>query len=149
MRPDATALVLGHRLQLEQVFINLFINACQAMESCRIKELTISIGMSDTEVHVRVADNGSGIPSEDLTRIFEPFFTTKPAGKGTGLGLSISAGIIADHGGTLRAENGDPGAIFSITLPRLRAEQSTTVPASSRTSRAEANGDVNARTVDR
>lgn len=65
-----------------------------------------------------MADDGAGIPAENLKRIFDPFFTTKPVGQGTGLGLAISYGIAERHGGNLQAANGeDGGAVFTLTLP--------------------------------
>jgi signal transduction histidine kinase len=102
--------------QLNQVFLNLLMNACDAIEA----KGTIRIRTSPTDGGVRLefSDDGSGIPPDTLTRIFDPFFTTKPVGKGTGLGLSISHGIVERHGGTLSVVS-EPGhgTIFTLDLP--------------------------------
>jgi len=107
--------------QLQQVFLNVIINAEQAIRTtCHKGTLTLK-----TEVKpdggwavVSIADDGPGIPPEDLSRIFDPFFTTKEVGKGTGLGLSISYGIMKEHGGIIRAES-EPGrgTTFIAELP--------------------------------
>jgi signal transduction histidine kinase len=103
--------------QLDQVFLNLLVNASQAVEANG--NLVISTRRAgDLAVEVAIADDGVGMPAEVAARAFEPFFTTKPVGQGTGLGLSISAGIVAKHGGTIRVES-EPGrgTTFTVTLP--------------------------------
>ena len=102
--------------QLSQVFMNLLVNAGQAIhEQGRI---TLRTGHDARNVWVEVEDTGSGIRPEHLSRIFDPFFTTKPVGQGTGLGLSISYGIVRKHGGQIeaRSEVGS-GTCFRVTLP--------------------------------
>ncbi len=110
--------VLGSSNQLQQVLMNLMINAQQAMEGA---PGIVTVRTRKTEsggVEIRVQDTGPGIPKEIADRIFEPFFTTKPSGKGTGLGLSVSFGIVKDHGGEIAVESiPGRGATFVITLP--------------------------------
>ncbi len=102
--------------QLNQVFLNLFTNAAQAMET--MGRLHICSWYDEQAVHVSVSDNGKGIPQENLVRIFDPFFTTKPIGEGTGLGLAISHQIIQQHGGEIRVESRlGVGTDFHISLP--------------------------------
>lgn len=108
--------------QLQQVFMNLIINAQHAMEeSPGDKALTISSRINDGKngfVQIAFEDKGPGIPTEILPKIFDPFYTSKPKGKGTGLGLSVSFGIINEHSGEIYAENAkDSGARFIIDLP--------------------------------
>ena len=108
--------------QLNQVFLNLFTNAAQAMEDKG--ELTIATWFADAAVHISVTDNGKGIAAENLTRIFDPFFTTKPVGEGTGLGLAISHQIIQQHGGEITVESHlGAGTSFHIRLPVATAPQ--------------------------
>jgi signal transduction histidine kinase len=103
--------------QLNQVFMNLLVNAAQAVETKgEILIRTECVG-SDA-VRVTIADTGRGIPPQHLNRLFEPFFTTKPVGKGTGLGLSLAWGIIARHHGRIEVESEvGKGSTFTITLP--------------------------------
>jgi two-component system NtrC family sensor kinase len=103
--------------QLNQVFMNLLVNAAQAIESKG--EIVITTRASETEITIAIADSGSGIPPEDQNRIFEPFFTTKEVGKGTGLGLSITYDIVTKkHGGTIMvASEPGKGTTFVVTLP--------------------------------
>jgi two-component system sensor histidine kinase TtrS len=109
-------IVEGDANQLQQVLLNLCLNACEAMPDGGT--LTISSAAEDGKVLVKVSDNGCGISKEHLDRIFEPFFTTKPVGKGTGLGLSVSYGIIHQHGGTLEVKSAErKGATFTVVLP--------------------------------
>ncbi len=89
----------GDPERLQQLFLNLFLNAADAMPGGG--ELRVALGESDGEVSVRVGDTGVGIAPSDLERIFEPFFTTKEAGHGNGLGLMVCKGIVADHGGRI------------------------------------------------
>lgn len=103
--------------QLNQVFLNLLVNASQAIDSKR-GTITIRTGRADEQVWVEIADNGCGIPEDIRHRIFDPFFTTKPVGKGTGLGLSLSYGIIKKHHGQIDiASTPGQGTTFRITLP--------------------------------
>ncbi len=115
-------LVNGNANQLQQVLMNLLVNAQQAMGG---KEGRIRIATRAAEggkIEISVTDDGPGIPREIQHKLFDPFFTTKPAGQGTGLGLSVSFGIIKDHDGeiVIRSEPGQ-GATFLITLPALPA----------------------------
>jgi signal transduction histidine kinase len=102
--------------QLNQVFMNLLVNAAQAIKQEGV--ITITTGAKEDKVWISVADNGEGIPPEHLNRIFDPFFTTKPVGKGTGLGLSVSYSIVQKHGGTIEvnSERGK-GTTFTVTIP--------------------------------
>jgi len=110
--------IIGNANQLQQVLMNLMINAQQAMEG-KPGTVTLSTRLLNAgQVELRVTDTGPGIPKEIQAKIFEPFFTTKPAGKGTGLGLSVSYGIIKDHKGEVRIESTPgKGAAFIISLP--------------------------------
>lgn len=106
--------------QLNQVFMNMFINAAHAIKDKGI--ITISTGVETKEgadwVWIKVQDNGSGISPENLHRIFDPFFTTKPIGSGTGLGLSLAYGIIESHHGHINVESEvGKGTCFTISLP--------------------------------
>lgn len=103
--------------QINQVIMNLVLNAAHAMGDAR-GTITIRSGTMDENVWIEVADNGAGIPEENLTRIFDPFFTTKAIGKGTGLGLSLSYGIIQKHGGSIKvASECGAGTTFRIMWP--------------------------------
>ncbi|RTL32510.1 MAG: PAS domain S-box protein [Rhodocyclaceae bacterium] len=104
--------------QLNQVFMNLFVNAAQAMPDGRRGTITVRTGTAGEDAWIEVADNGKGMPPDVRDRIFDPFFTTKPVGKGTGLGLSLSYGIIQKHQGQI-AVSSTPGTgtTFRITLP--------------------------------
>jgi two-component system NtrC family sensor kinase len=115
---DSLPEVLGDMNQIQQVLLNLSLNACTAMAGGG--RLTIRTGADDGHVTLRVADTGSGIKAEHLEKIFEPFFSTQPVGKGTGLGLSVSYGIIEQHGGTVEVQSTEgQGATFLITLPAI------------------------------
>jgi signal transduction histidine kinase len=107
--------------QLNQVFMNLLVNAAHAIEDKGT--ITIRTGTQDDGVWVEVSDSGNGIAPEHLNRIFEPFFTTKPVGKGTGLGLSVSYSIIQTHHGNINvASKVGEGTTFRIWLPVKHAE---------------------------
>ncbi len=102
--------------QLNQVFLNLLINASHAIEDKG--EITVKSWSDDTAVHVSITDTGKGIPPENLSNIFEPFFTTKEVGKGTGLGLSISYDIVKKHQGEILVESEiGQGTTFTVKLP--------------------------------
>ena len=111
--------VHGNRNQLQQVFMNLILNTCNAIKEQRL--LRIQTQCIDQVISINFTDNGIGIPEKNLSIIFDPFFTTQPVGKGTGLGLSISYGIIKQHGGNIEVES-EPGkgSTFSIKLPVYR-----------------------------
>ncbi len=104
--------------EIEQVLINLFVNAAHAMESLKKGSIKISANLTNGFLRVFIEDSGPGIPEDKLEKIWESFYTSKTAGKGTGLGLSISKEIIKNHGGTIKAENVlNSGARFIIELP--------------------------------
>jgi two-component system, NtrC family, sensor kinase len=104
--------------QINQVVMNLIVNAAQAISSDTRGTITIRTGTSGENVWIEVADTGSGIPKDALPRIFDPFYTTKPIGTGTGLGLSLSYGIIQKHGGRIDVDTAvGRGTTFRITLP--------------------------------
>ncbi len=108
--------VCGDMNQLQQVLLNLALNACTAMPSGG--HLNIGTGIDDGRVVLRVSDTGCGIKEELLERIFEPFFTTQPVGKGTGLGLSVTFGIVEQHHGTIEVQSNEgQGSAFTISLP--------------------------------
>jgi PAS domain S-box-containing protein len=111
--------ITGNAGKLQQVFLNLFLNARDAMEPGGV--LTIESTHDEALVRIDVADTGHGIAPEHLNRIYDPFFTTKSARKGTGLGLSVSYGIIQEHSGTIEVFSRTGGGTrFRIELPRFR-----------------------------
>ena len=111
--------------QLNQVFMNLLVNAAHATTGNGL--ITIRTGAADGWVWVAVSDNGCGIPPENLSRIFEPFFTTKPVGSGTGLGLSLSYSIVNKHGGRIEVDsNPGAGTTFTVRLPITPTEAQAT-----------------------
>ncbi len=114
----------GNAQQIEQVIINLTVNAAQAMKITSNPMLTITTDMDqNNQIKITTADNGPGMPPDVVDKIFNPFFTTKPPGQGTGLGLSISQGIIHDHGGKIDVESHqNTGTTFTIQLPALVPE---------------------------
>lgn len=110
--------------QLEQVLINLIINAKQALTSSLEKKITLVVEADSGKVLIHIRDTGCGIAKEHLETIFDPFFTTKPVGVGTGLGLSISHGIVSEHGGTIRVSSAmGRGSTFTIELPEHAPSQ--------------------------
>lgn len=112
--------VAGDPERLQQLFLNLFMNAADAMESGGRLRVALGPGEGDG-VEVRVADTGAGIPEAEQARVFEPFFTTKPMGEGNGLGLSVVSGIVSDHGADIRVESAEgEGTEFRILFPPPR-----------------------------
>jgi len=110
----------GVEHKLQQVFLNMFLNARDAMP--RGGWLSVSTRLEGGQAIVEVADTGSGIPSEHLARIYDPFFTTKSIGQGTGLGLSITYGIVREHDGTMHVESHvGQGTRFTLALPLSRS----------------------------
>ncbi|MEM8731656.1 MAG: ATP-binding protein [Pseudomonadota bacterium] len=113
--PSEAVLVMGDRMRIEQVMINLLRNAIDATKSVPDPEIEILLAKGET-ARLSVRDNGHGI--EDPEQLFEPFYTTKQPGDGVGLGLAISSGIVGDLGGRLTARNGQSGgAVFDVQLP--------------------------------
>lgn len=113
---EPVAPVYGSPVQLDQVLVNLVINAAEAMSQCDRRQLAISTMQREQVLEVAVADSGPGIVPDQVDTVFNPFHTTKP--DGMGMGLAISRGIIEDHGGQLWAEPGqEGGATFRIRLP--------------------------------
>lgn len=116
--------IIADSVKLEQIFINLLLNARDSIvtkfekekaEGDKIKRITIATSSDDNRVTARISDTGTGIPEANLEKIFEPFFTTKKVGEGTGLGLSISYGIIKESGGDILVKNNpDGGVTFTI-----------------------------------
>jgi two-component system sensor histidine kinase AtoS len=121
--PAAPCVVLGNAAELEQLFLNLLLNAHDATPSAGA--VAVEVTATESHVIVAVADTGPGLAPELLERVFEPFFTTKA--RGSGLGLAISAGIAQSHGARLRAGNrAGGGAVFTVEFP-LAAVASTVV----------------------
>jgi two-component system C4-dicarboxylate transport sensor histidine kinase DctB len=115
--------VQADRIQLQQVMLNLIMNAGEAMAAGAGAErrLTIRTGAVDYGVQISFVDGGPGFPAEAYDKLFEPFYTTKKPGEGLGLGLAISAGFVAELGGRRVARNApDGGAVFELVLPRDR-----------------------------
>jgi two-component system sensor kinase FixL len=124
-RGSQTFRVRGDRMYLQQVVLNLLLNAFDAVKDCSITERDIDVWIAaENEITLKlgVRDRGPGIPGETLDRLFEPFYTTKS--DGIGMGLAISRSIIEVHGGRLWAESNqpEPGATFYFTLPSWRHE---------------------------
>lgn len=116
---EGLAPIQGDPGKLQQVFLNLFLNARDAMEGGGT--LAIRSRSDGRRIRIEVRDNGPGIPPEHLHRIFDPFFTTKPPRRGTGLGLSISYGIVREHGGDIEVESRPgEGACFRLAFPLAR-----------------------------
>jgi two-component system NtrC family sensor kinase len=114
--------ILGDRDQLKQVFLNLMLNAIEAMPTGGT--LSFRSATRNGEVVVQVTDNGCGIPADHMDRIIDPFFTTKPVGKGTGLGLSVSYGILQQHGGSLEVESEENvGTTVLVVIPVHRKDE--------------------------
>jgi PAS domain S-box-containing protein len=121
--PD-TPWVMADPEQLQQIFLNLLLNAIQAMPKGGVVTLTASGDTEGKQVQIEVADTGSGIPQEHLSRIFDPFFTTKE--RGTGLGLSVSARLIRAQGGYIAVSSREgKGSIFAVCLPAVAAADVT------------------------
>ncbi len=115
--PDEPVLVMGDRLRIEQVMVNLLRNALDATKTVDDPEVQIILAAGETAT-LTVRDNGDGV--ENFESLFEPFYTTKQPGDGVGLGLAISSGIVSDLGGRLTARNGaNGGAVFEMQLPIL------------------------------
>src|SRR5262249_51787228 len=119
---DGLVPVLGDRVQLQQVLLNLILNAAEAMRSVEgVRNLLISAEQDQAGALVAVCDSGPGIDPAHLDRVFDAFYTTKSSG--TGMGLSICRSIIHAHGGKLWADANEPrGAVFQFTLPAAQED---------------------------
>jgi two-component system NtrC family sensor kinase len=120
--------VMANSSELQQVFINVLVNAAQAIEGHGTVKIVTRRAADADAVEVLISDTGRGIPAGDIGRIFDPFFSTKPSGQGTGLGLSIAYGIVTSHKGTINvASEPGKGTTFTIRLPiasgAVRSEQ--------------------------
>jgi signal transduction histidine kinase len=124
---EGPVVVRGMEYKLQQVFLNLFLNARDAMP--KGGWLSIATRVDGEVVTAEVADTGTGIPSEHLSRIYDPFFTTKAIGQGTGLGLSITYGIVREHDGTIACDSTTgEGTRFTLSFPvSAAADRSTRV----------------------
>jgi signal transduction histidine kinase len=111
-------IVLGDAHQLKQVFLNLILNACECMTDGGALEIGLrKVFLDKNSVMISISDTGGGIHPDMLPRIFDPFFTTKP--QGSGLGLAIVKRILLNHNGSIEVENGEQGAVFTLTLPLM------------------------------
>jgi two-component system NtrC family sensor kinase len=116
-------MILADANQIQQVFMNILLNAADAMPAGGVLTITSNLIPEDSFVQVRFSDTGTGIPEENLNRIFDPFFTTKADKKGTGLGLAVSYGIIDRHRGQIEVQSEEgKGTTFTIKLPRQASE---------------------------
>jgi two-component system C4-dicarboxylate transport sensor histidine kinase DctB len=125
LRPSAPDALFAHcdPNRLEQVLVNLFANALDELEGTPQPRIEITCQPDGDSVVIQVRDTGPGLGEAVREHLFEPFFTTKPVGVGLGLGLTLSSGIIAEAGGTLKADNHpDGGAVFTLTLPAASKE---------------------------
>jgi signal transduction histidine kinase len=120
---EAEPSVHGDAERLQQVFLNLFLNAADAMREGG--ELRVALRSTPGgEAAIEVTDTGPGIPEEDAARVFDPFYTTKPSGEGNGLGLSVVRSIVTDHGGTIEVRKGvGRGATFRVVFPAGKARR--------------------------
>jgi CheY-like chemotaxis protein/anti-sigma regulatory factor (Ser/Thr protein kinase) len=129
--PDALPVINGDAQQLEQVFLNLLLNAEQAIHDTKAAGrivLRARLRPDGRAILAEVVDDGPGIPPEALPRVFEPFYTTKIVGMGTGLGLSVSYGIVQEHGGRLTVESRPGETTFTLELPVSDATAETAAP---------------------
>jgi signal transduction histidine kinase len=120
LHPDLSA-IRGNAIRLNQVIMNIIVNAAQAMEGSGRLTIVSQLRSRGGLVEIRISDTGPGIAPDVLEQIFDPFFTTKLDGEGTGLGLSVSYAIVKEHRGSIRVES-EPGqgATFSLRFPVLR-----------------------------
>jgi signal transduction histidine kinase len=126
--PDLPS-VRAHETQLSQVLVNLISNSIHALKGHSDPRISLMVTANQSDLFIRVNDNGPGIPSANLARIFDPFFTTKPKGEGTGLGLSVSRDILSRYGGTLEARNlPSGGAQLLVQLPIVSSRGSLSSP---------------------
>ncbi|MCI5064833.1 ATP-binding protein, partial [bacterium] len=122
--PEELPCVFVDAQKIEQVLVNLMVNAGHALEKSEAPVIRLSATKQEKTISLFVQDNGSGIPDDKLDKIWMPFFTTKEVGKGTGLGLHICRDIIEAHDGQITATNSDDGgALFQVILPSLNESE--------------------------
>lgn len=109
----------GHKIQLEQVLLNLLNNSFDAIEFLSEKWIELSVKETESTLQIYIKDSGGGIPPETVSRLMEPFYTTKKVGKGTGLGLAMAKGIVEKHGGSLVYVEDAQHTTFMVELPKL------------------------------
>ncbi|HET7539919.1 MAG TPA: ATP-binding protein, partial [Polyangiaceae bacterium] len=125
--PAAPCFVLARRAELQQVVVNLCINARDALVGRPSPRLELAVSAGPEQILVTVTDNGAGMPPEVLRRLGEPFFSTKPPGRGTGLGLATAYGIVAEFSGSIRCSSAaGQGTRFELRLPRHRVAVGST-----------------------
>jgi signal transduction histidine kinase len=125
-------IIQAHPQQLNQVFMNILVNAAQAIE--KTGEIKITTTTVDGKAEIRISDTGCGIAEENINKIFDPFFTTKDVGKGTGLGMNIAYNIISKHNGDIRVESTvGEGTTFIIQLPAGSAPDDDTALSAGKT----------------
>ena len=117
--PADLPMVVGGLIEIEQVLVNLLLNARDALEDRPLRRVDIRAARHGDSIELTVADTGPGIPAQVVSRIFDPFFTTKPAGKGTGLGLAISQKTMQAIGGTIAVRTGSDGTAFTLAFQPL------------------------------
>ena len=116
--PEKALYIKGSQSKLEQIFINIIINAIQVMKDGGILTISVKPDSENKNVLIKISDTGPGIPYEEIKKIFEPFYTTKAIGKGTGLGLSVSKSLLIEHNGEIKVESKlGAGTTFIIILP--------------------------------
>ena len=116
--PDGALYIKGNLSKLEQILVNIILNAIHAMKDSGTLTISIKPDAENKNIFIKISDTGPGIPKENLKNIFEPFFTTKPVGKGTGLGLSVTRTLVAEHSGEIKIESKlGVGTTFIIILP--------------------------------
>lgn len=115
--------VVGNKIQLEQIILNLLNNSFDAIEFLPDKWIEVSVHQSDDKIQIYFKDSGNGIPPEIASRIMEPFFSTKDLGKGTGLGLALARGIAEKHGGSLQYVSGTTHTTFLLELPKSATQE--------------------------
>jgi signal transduction histidine kinase len=117
LQPDLPAAVVDPA-QLQQVFMNIIVNAAEAMDGAGTLIATTRFEPASRMIHVAISDTGRGIRPEDLERVFDPFFSTKPSGQGVGLGLAISYRIVQEHRGSISVQSEvGRGTTFTVSLP--------------------------------
>lgn len=116
--PDKAFYVKGTLSKLEEVFVNIIVNAIQAMKEYGSLTIAVTPDAENENIYINISDTGCGIPEKELKNIFEPFFTTKPVGEGTGLGLSVAHSLIMEHNGEIDVKSKiNEGTMFTIKLP--------------------------------